>query len=494
MVRLRILQTEASERDAALILRLLERAEYQFQIESVQNGEPLRAALKAKPWELIICGYQAGLFGALQALDIVRNSGADVPLVIASRTIDDDTAVQLIQSGAHDYVTIDNLSRLIPIIERETRNAAARRRHSEVVAALQESEERLTIALAASKMGVWEWDLNTNALYWSEECYAIMNLAEFDGTLDSFLRIVEPLDHARVWRAIEAAVTRQTTFAVEFRFNRDGQTRWLSNFGKLKCDAAGQPSRLIGTVEDITGRKEAEETMARTIHQLQELTGNYRLLLGQLSSVREEERAHLSRELHDQLGQTLTTLKIKTYLVEQALKKGEIGVALQGVDGSVANIDAVIEMVRGIATELRPPLLDQVGLAAALEWQVDRFARQHGMDMIIDLPPSEPRLTETQKISAFRIAQESLTNIVRHAGTKTVKVSLVEDSNSVRLIIEDIGVGFQPGEVIGSLGIFGMRERARLIDASFSIHSNPDQGTTVELIIPKNAAAGVSSA
>ena len=116
------------------------------------------------------------------------------------------------------------------------------------------------------------------------------------------------------------------------------------------------------------------------------------------------------------------------------------------------------------------------------------------MDIIVDLPPDEPLLTETQKISAFRIAQESLTNIVRHAGTKSVKVSLVEDPNSVRLIVEDIGVGFQPREAIGSLGIFGMRERARLIDASFSIHSNPAQGTTVELIIPKNAAVGVSSA
>jgi signal transduction histidine kinase len=140
----------------------------------------------------------------------------------------------------------------------------------------------------------------------------------------------------------------------------------------------------------------------------------------------------VSREIYDQLSQSLTILKIGTRSVERALLRSETQAVLEHVVESATNIDALMQYVRNIATELRPPLVDQCGLAAALEGQIQLLRKQHGLEIKLELPSSE--LTELQKISIFRIAQESLTNVMRHARATSASVRLWGDENSLRLL------------------------------------------------------------
>jgi two-component system sensor histidine kinase UhpB len=453
----------------------------------------LLLALATWDWDVITSAYQLAHFTTTAALEIVQESGLDIPFIVVSGVIGEETAVRLMKSGAHDYVMKDNLVRLVPAIEREMKEAVIRRRRREADQALRETEARLSVALGASGMGVWEWDLTTQAVWWSAECFAIAGQKEFDGTVDAFLRLVDLLDMPRVQAAVDTAVSQSGVLAVEFRVRTTGGIRWLSNIGRVQYDARGKPLRLIGTVQDITARKEAEETLKRTNRELEELAANHRSVLGQLHSISEEERAHLAREIHDQLGQSLTILKMSAYAMEQSLRRGDTGGALQRCHASASSIDGLIQSVRDIATELRPPLLDRSGLAAALEWQVELLRKQHELEIELELPSVEPSLTDVQKISAFRIAQESLTNIIRHSGSKSANVSLREEADSVRLTVRDMGGGFQSGEGLsGSLGIFGMRERAQLIGAILTIESYTGQGTKVELIIPKVPASRIS--
>lgn len=237
---------------------------------------------------------------------------------------------------------------------------------------------------------------------------------------------------------------------------------------------------------DITERVEAEERARRTLTELERLTSDYQALLGRLHSVREEERAYLAREIHDQLGQALTTLKLSSYLIERAARDGETATVVDKAQDSTARINDLIQLVRHLATELRPPLLDQLGLAAALKWQADFVRQQTGLDLQAVVPSEEPEVSAEEMITLFRIAQESLTNVIRHSQAKSASLRLQDDGPWLRLTISDSGKGLPAQELSRqSLGILGMRERARLIGASFSIDGRPGQGTTVTVVVPK---------
>ncbi len=156
------------------------------------------------------------------------------------------------------------------------------------------------------------------------------------------------------------------------------------------------------------------------------------------------------------------------------------------VEATAAAVDRIIQQVRNIATELRPGVLDHLGLVAALEWQAKEFTRRTGIACQFIPPSDEPVLAQEQAVSLFRIMQESLTNVARHARANLVTVSLVSTEAGLRLLIEDDGIGLseERRKDHGSLGLIGMEERARFIEARLSIQSAPDGGTRVMVDLP----------
>jgi two-component system sensor histidine kinase UhpB len=444
---------------------LLERAGYQVVSGRVENGEEMQAALEAGSWDVIVADYAL----APAALMILQQSGLQIPFIVISETMDDEAALEMIRMGAQAHVMKDHLNWLIPAVERELRDSASRVREGQRQEQLEKSELRLKRALRGSGMGVWEWSPETNELYWSEECLAITGLKTFDGRLETLRAMVHPEDIHTFLARVQSALQGHRTLDVEFRIlTPAGDGRWLSMLASTTYDETGGVLLMAGTMMDVSERRAA--TLA------------HQDLLGQLEAVREEERRHLAREIHDELGQSLTLLQYSTYDFEQTLRRRAVKDGLAKLEQCREHIGGIVEQVREVAYKLHPPILDKLGLVAAIEWLADSFRKTHSFQIALQLPERDSDLTPAEKIVFFRVAQEALTNVARHAKASSVMVALDGTSRRTLLRIYDDGVGFDPSEARESLGVVGMRERARSIQAVFSIVSMAQKGTRVTLI------------
>jgi signal transduction histidine kinase len=217
-----------------------------------------------------------------------------------------------------------------------------------------------------------------------------------------------------------------------------------------------------------------EQLLALSIHQ---------------QSLREEERKHIALEIHDELGQALTGLKMELHMLNRQIKDG-CHPSSDSINDKIKDlmhlIDGTVGTVRRIATELRPPILDDLGLIAALEWQLGEFQRRACVSCNISSNIENIQVGDEFSITVFRIFQESLTNIMRHAGANTVTVNLTKKDNILILRIEDNGKGIAVENISTgkSLGILGMRERARQIGGELQIFKGAETGTTVLLTVP----------
>jgi signal transduction histidine kinase len=228
---------------------------------------------------------------------------------------------------------------------------------------------------------------------------------------------------------------------------------------------------------------EQSETQYRVLSQrLQQLTR-------QLLTAQEVERRHLARELHDEIGQVLTAVRIRLQIVQHAC-----GAAAVGSEESLNIVDRAIQQVRGMALDLRPSVLDDLGLSAALRWYLDGQAQRSGLTMQLIAPSAGPRPPTDLEIVCYRLTQEAVTNVLRHARARQVEVELLQDAEGLYLTIRDDGVGFDSAAAWQRtadgqcLGLLGMRERVELVGGQFSLDSAPGQGTVVRASFPLSQA------
>jgi PAS domain S-box-containing protein len=228
---------------------------------------------------------------------------------------------------------------------------------------------------------------------------------------------------------------------------------------------------------DIAERRDFEEKLKQRTNQL-------RNLASKLQSIREEERKMISREIHDELGQMLTVLKIQISLLSNKITDNDI---IKSKFNSVEKlIDNSIESVQKIASKLRPGLLDELGLIPAIEWQTQDFMENTGIDCEYTLPKEEINLDQEKSTALFRIFQESIFNTARHANASKIFINLREVNNELVLEIIDNGKGITQNQISDpkSLGLLGMKERALIIGGSVVIKSSMNNGTTVKAVIP----------
>jgi PAS domain S-box-containing protein len=221
------------------------------------------------------------------------------------------------------------------------------------------------------------------------------------------------------------------------------------------------------------------------VTELEESAGQLQALAANLESAREEERTRIAGELHDQLGQALTAMKFDLAWLSDRLGKKE-AILAQKAKTVTAQMDAMIKTVRRIATELRPGMLDDLGLAASIEWQARDFEKRTGVICTVSVPAEDLSPARTQSIALFRIFQEALTNVARHAGAKHIDVTLEATLEALTLQVHDDGRGIQTQQIAGldSLGLLGMRERVKRLGGNFDIRGIAGQGTTVTVSIP----------
>ena len=222
----------------------------------------------------------------------------------------------------------------------------------------------------------------------------------------------------------------------------------------------------------------------RLEEQVSRRTAELSMLASYLSNVREIEKGRLARELHDEMGAILTSAKMDAGWIARTLDASAMNTIRERFDRLVKQLNEGIKLKRRIIDNLRPPLLEELGLTASLQAMVDEFRASTGKNIAFDSPPPEPNISSEKTLALFRIAQEALTNIRKYAQANCVQMALWTESGTVHLKVVDDGRGFDPSEVSGTHGIAGMKYRVQMFGGRFSIVSAPSQGTQVEVTIP----------
>ena len=304
------------------------------------------------------------------------------------------------------------------------------------------------------------------------------------------LEVFPFLREAGVMEKLERALAGEALPSLDFPYHipQTGRSGWASDNCAALRNAQGEIIGAIATVRDITVRKRTEAELRASHEQL-------RALAARLQAVREEERTRVAREIHDVLAQELTRLKLDVVWLNRhlalPLDADKQKTVREKLTVMTAVTDTAIQSVQKIATELRPVVLDSLGLCAAVEWQARDFQARTGIACTATVPEQDVPLDRDRSTAMFRILQESLTNVLRHAQATRVDVLLRPEAGQLVLRIQDNGCGIRPETLSNpmSIGLAGMRERALLLDGQLEIRSQPESGTTIEMRLPlsKNA-------
>jgi PAS domain S-box-containing protein len=336
-------------------------------------------------------------------------------------------------------------------------------------------------------VGSWEWDGPSASVTCSDELYRIFGIPPAEPDLfERALALIHPDDRDVARSTFERSVEEKEPFDLYYRIaGPDGTERVLHSLASIVKDADGTAVRVLGTTQDVTELKRADDKLKATSEQL-------RALSARLHLAREEEGIRIAREIHDELGATLTSLRwelegIKKTLVEpgKALAAAELKDKLAAM---LSLTDTMINIVRKIASDLRPVVLDVLGLEEAIEWQAQQFQERTGITVHCQSAGIGIDLDSEQSTAIFRIFQEALTNVLRHARATRVDVTMTRDLGSFVLLIRDNGRGITEDERVGelSIGLLGMRERAHLIGGEIDVSGFKGEGTAVTVRLPRS--------
>ena len=355
-----------------------------------------------------------------------------------------------------------------------------RRRRAEQ--ALSESEARLSLAAASANAGMWSLSADTRQVWATDKIRELFGFSpHVELHFEDVLRMIHPEDRERVHQAVQQAMQSGEDVVIEFRVLRaDGSFSWIASRGRLQPTMAGKPGRMMGVSNDISDRKQIEETSRRQEQDLSKLAGR-------IINAQEEELRRLSRELHDDLTQRLAALSLDAALIEKQLNPSH-SQAVKDLKDLRSNLSEVAEEVHDLSRQLHPSILDDLGLVKAVQAECDAFTKKTGIGLSFtphDFPDSVP---QQLALCLYRVIQEGLQNIAKHSRAKAASITLQGLSEGIRLSIEDKGIGFDPQEVRkkAGIGLSSMRERVRLLNGAISFKLEPGQGTAIEVFIPSD--------
>jgi len=364
----------------------------------------------------------------------------------------------------------------------ELEERIAERNRAEV--ALRESEERYRELFENARDAVYVHDLDGNYIRVNRATEALSGYKREEIVGRNFIEFVAP-EHVRYVRKsfyLRLAEQGETAFEVDV-IAKDGR-RVPVEVRSRAIYENGVMVGVQGTARDITERKLAQDAL--------------QMFSRQLIEAQEDERRRIARELHDQIGQILTAIKMNLYSVQQVLETAERN---SYVKDNIEAVDEALRLVRDLSIDLRPPVLDDFGLATALCWYVDRYTQRTGLEVeiTIELPDQNERFSRDLETACFRIAQEALTNIVRHAQASHIVLQLVKDGNVLLLSIKDDGIGFDLESLqkraprAATLGLISMQERAHAAGGSIEIESTISKGTEIRFSLSLDPAQTIPS-
>ena len=342
--------------------------------------------------------------------------------------------------------------------------------------ALREHRTLLAETQNLAGLGCWEWDPASGRVTWSDELYRIYGVERerFTPSYEGYLERVHPDDRQQTGSTLARALADGRGFSFDERIVRpEGEVRYLRSRGEVVRDDQGRSLKMLGACLDITEQKNSEAALRAAADNLQALTRR-------LVEAEEAERRRIARELHDRVGQNLSALNINLDLALGAITGASP--LRRRLEDSVSLVDATLQSIENVMAELRPPLLDEYGLGAALGWYVEEFSRRTGIAVVLrDGKDAAADLRPEAAVALFRIAQEALNNVAKHAGAKQVRVELACEAEEIVLRVADDGAGFDPAAAARGKrwGMKTMRERAEAAGGRLEVDSAPGEGTIV---------------
>ena len=337
--------------------------------------------------------------------------------------------------------------------------------------ALREQRTLLAEAQKLAGLGCWEWDPASGRVTWSDEMYLIYGVEPrgFRPSFESYLERIHPEDRARAAATVALALMDNRAFSMDERIVRpDGRVRQLRSHGEVVRDEAGRTIKMVGACIDVTEQKVSEAAL--------------RALTRRLVEAEETERRRIARELHDRVGQNLSALNINLDILLGHLKDGALR---RRLEDSLKLVDGTLQSIENVMADLRPALLDEYGLAAALEWYAKEYAQRTGIGVGVQAGEAGKTLRSEAAVALFRIAQEALNNAAKHSSAKRITLGLEEEGGELVLSITDDGKGFDPAAAPrGRWGMTTMRERAEAAGGRLSVDSSLGTGTTVRATVP----------
>lgn len=483
----RILHVEDSRDDVELVSAALAASAPACSIANVETEASYAAALDSAIPDAIICDYRLPRFSAERALAMLRERDLEIPFVIVSHHIGETAAVVAMQNGASDYLPKADLRRLAKSIESSIDRCRARAERTRAREAQRLSEAMTRSILDSLNASVAVVDGNGTILAvnrsWHEASAhspPLRGLLPGSNYLEALQRFADDGDPYALQgfaNAQEVIARRLPMASTDYRVEGTEGTRWyVARVTPLQGSADG----IVVSKIDISDRMMAHMALDKANRRLQALSTR-------VLSVQEEERRAISREIHDDVGQSLTAIKIGLHHLARDAAEG----ARAQLSECVLVADATLEKIRALAQRIRPPQLDQLGLADALVNLVERQALATGIDIRCSLRGTEGRRAPVAiETACYRIAQEAISNAARHGNAALVDVGLEVEGNLLRVTIHDDGVGFdqdaarQVALKSGSLGLIGIEERAHLAGGRLRIRSVKGGGTTVSAIFP----------
>jgi len=416
-------------------------------------GEPVRGVL-------LLCGRRGRRPRSRESAILARAGELALPLV------EGWAGVTMVRSDA-EHERVSGPVAVDEPREREHLDAAPQRTPSHA-----DEIDRL------GAVGSWVMDLRTGLLLWSHEMFRIFGLSPTTRTptVESAWSQVHPDDAGRLRSSIERDIREGREIQGEHRVIRpDGSVAQVRYWGRPVTRRRGEVLEYIGTVQDVT-----EERRVR--HQLRATLEQARALAVRQLQVRDDERRRIARDIHETTVQKLAALQLNLAMLRRA--GGESAEGDDMLEECVALAESSITDLRTLSYLLHPPMLDETGLAAAVRWYAGGFAKRSGLVVRIDVPAEIQRFPQEVEIAVFRLVQEGLINILRHANTDRAAVRLSSERGRLIVEVQDWGIGMAADdETVFGVGLSGMRERVEQLGGILEIKSGPD-GTTITAVLP----------
>ena len=482
---LRVLMVGDSADDAELIVDTLTEGGFVVDCLRVDTAAAMQDALDSGNWDVILSDYNLPGFSAAEALAVSKDRKLDLPFIIVSGCIGEEAAVALMKAGAHDFVMKkENAARLVLAVHRGLLEMETRKQLNLAQIALQKSEARFRAISSNLPVVVFQWlqekDGTVLCTYTSESSLALFGLppSALQDNLELFEDLILPDDRASYDQSMAASAANFSTWNWEGRITNGKQheIKWINL--RASPQKTSQDAVLWnGIMTNITRNKLAEIEVKRSHEQLAELSSY-------LQNVKERERASIAREIHDDLGGTLTAVKIDLLWLRNRLHEERLDLQ-EKVDSMDLLVDWAIDATARIASDLRPGILD-FGIVAAIEWQAREFQSRTGIRCETTSASEEISLDPDLSMNLFRIFQETLTNVIKHANASMVRVTIGESDGWLDLEVHDNGRGITRDDMSKpkSFGIRGILERTRNLGGNIEISGAPGEGTTLSVRLP----------